>query len=400
MKNIITLAILLATAGLSAQVGIGTKTPDASAILDINVDNLPANAKKGLLPPRMSTGERDAIASPAEGLTIYNTTNKCIEYWNATNWISACDGSVVTTQPITALTCSSAGFSTSHFYVSESYLGTATVPYTGGNGTGYSAGTSIASTGVTGLTATLQAGTLATGDGNLTYNITGTASTRGFASFAISFGGQSCTMVISSCDFQLGQTPVVAIVSPITGRIWMDRNLGAFRAATSSTDESAYGDLYQFGRRTDGHQCRLSSTTTTRSTTAQVPAPNTRLFTTVSEWYMGSTPPLQDLWNETNTGVNDVVCPTGYRLPLMAEWDAETATWGTDKEASAFSNLKLTLGGRRGGGTANLLETGINGFYFSGTAGSGARTLNYTSTTVSTTNASFNTASSVRCIKN
>ena len=54
------------------------------------------------------------------------------------------------------------------------------------------------------------------------------------------------------------------VVSP-TGRIWMDRNLGASRVATSSNDEDAFGDLYQWGRYSDGHQCRNSSITSTLS---------------------------------------------------------------------------------------------------------------------------------------
>ena len=39
-----------------------------------------------------------------------------------------------------------------------------------------------------------------------------------------------------------------------TGKIWMDRNLGATQAATSSTDAASYGDLYQWGRAADGHE--------------------------------------------------------------------------------------------------------------------------------------------------
>ena len=45
-------------------------------------------------------------------------------------------------------------------------------------------------------------------------------------------------------------TPTVT--NPITGRTWMDRNLGASQVATSYTDELAYGDLYQWGRLSDG----------------------------------------------------------------------------------------------------------------------------------------------------
>ena len=45
-----------------------------------------------------------------------------------------------------------------------------------------------------------------------------------------------------------GATTIVDVTNPTTGAIWMDRNLGATQAATSSTDVDAYGDLYQWGR--------------------------------------------------------------------------------------------------------------------------------------------------------
>ena len=67
------------------------------------------------------------------------------------------------------------------------------VPYSGGNG-GFYNGQTVNSTGVTGLTATLTAGTFASGSGNLSYAITGTPSGVGTASFALSIGGQSCTL--------------------------------------------------------------------------------------------------------------------------------------------------------------------------------------------------------------
>ena len=55
----------LAVAG---SVGIGTGMPDSKSILDLT------STTKGLLPPRMTEVERDAIASPSTGLVIYNTT--------------------------------------------------------------------------------------------------------------------------------------------------------------------------------------------------------------------------------------------------------------------------------------------------------------------------------------
>ena len=66
MKNIFTLlAAVLLTATTYAQVGIGTTTPAASAALDIT------STTKGLLIPRMTAAQRDAIISPTQGLIIF-----------------------------------------------------------------------------------------------------------------------------------------------------------------------------------------------------------------------------------------------------------------------------------------------------------------------------------------
>ena len=50
----------------------------------------------------------------------------------------------------------------------------------------------------------------------------------------------------------------VPTVTSATGKVWMDRNLGAAQVATSATDEAAYGDLYQWGRPEDGHEKRTA----------------------------------------------------------------------------------------------------------------------------------------------
>ena len=61
------LAAVLVTASTFAQVGIGTNTPDASSILDIT------STTGGLLTPRMTAAQRDAIATPSQGLIIFCT---------------------------------------------------------------------------------------------------------------------------------------------------------------------------------------------------------------------------------------------------------------------------------------------------------------------------------------
>ncbi|MBK9042941.1 MAG: fibrobacter succinogenes major paralogous domain-containing protein [Saprospiraceae bacterium] len=67
---------------MAQNVGIGTTTPDTSAQLDVSSTN------KGFLPPRMTTTDRNAIASPANGLIIYNTTTNSLEIRNNLAWVS------------------------------------------------------------------------------------------------------------------------------------------------------------------------------------------------------------------------------------------------------------------------------------------------------------------------
>lgn len=83
------LIFFLSVQFLSAQnpgIGVGTTTPNASAALEIK------DTAKGLLPPRMTTAQRNAIVSPAEGLIVYNLTTKCLDVYTGNNWISYCDG--------------------------------------------------------------------------------------------------------------------------------------------------------------------------------------------------------------------------------------------------------------------------------------------------------------------
>lgn len=62
-------------------IAIGTPTPNANAVLDLT------STTKAFMPPRMTTAQRDAIASPTAGMVIYNTTtNKLNVYttvWEA-----------------------------------------------------------------------------------------------------------------------------------------------------------------------------------------------------------------------------------------------------------------------------------------------------------------------------
>jgi hypothetical protein len=70
-----TTPFIVDTAG---NVGIGTATPVAKLEISSNT--------QGFLPPRMTTTERNAIASPVAGLVIYNTTTNVLNFYNGTTW--------------------------------------------------------------------------------------------------------------------------------------------------------------------------------------------------------------------------------------------------------------------------------------------------------------------------
>ena len=62
-------------------VGIGTSTPNASALLDLT------STSKGLLAPRMTTAQRTAIASPANGLLVFDNSTASFWFYNGAAWI-------------------------------------------------------------------------------------------------------------------------------------------------------------------------------------------------------------------------------------------------------------------------------------------------------------------------
>ncbi|MFV5694585.1 hypothetical protein ACM55G_03975 [Flavobacterium sp. LB3P122] len=71
------LFFMLITTNAFSQVGIGTTTPDASSILDVS------STTKGMLAPRMTTEQRAAIVSPADGLMVYDTDLKSFYHYNS-----------------------------------------------------------------------------------------------------------------------------------------------------------------------------------------------------------------------------------------------------------------------------------------------------------------------------
>ena len=80
MKKKLFLSFLLLGNFAFAQVGIGTTAPHASAALDIS------STSKGLLLPRMTTTQRNAILTPATGLIVFDTTLNGFYGYDGTTW--------------------------------------------------------------------------------------------------------------------------------------------------------------------------------------------------------------------------------------------------------------------------------------------------------------------------
>jgi len=187
------------------------------------------------------------------------------------------------------------------------------------------------------------------------------------------------------------------VTNGTTGETWMDRNLGATQVATSSTDADSYGDLYQWGRLKDGHQCRTSSTTSTNSAD-NVPG-HGDFITEGSSPYDWRDVQNTNLWQGAR-GINNP-CPGGYRLPTEAELNAERTSWGSNNAAGAFGSvLKLPMAGYRYRGDGSLFNVGIDGLYWSSTvSGTSGRVLYFVSSNASMFTYFRANGYSVRCLK-
>jgi uncharacterized protein (TIGR02145 family) len=179
------------------------------------------------------------------------------------------------------------------------------------------------------------------------------------------------------------------------GQEWIDRNLGASQVATSFDDSDAYGDLYQWGRGSDGHEKRTSITTSTVST-SDTPAHGN--FINPNEppnnW---RNPENINLWQGVS-GINNP-CPVGSRLPTVTELRTELSSWSSNNSAEAFASpLKLVVAGAR---LSTLYLVGSRGFYWSSTIGSSsyASFLNFGNSSSVINGDHQAIGRSVRCIK-
>lgn len=208
-------------------------------------------------------------------------------------------------------------------------------------------------------------------------------------------------MQLTFSTYNLGANPDMTIAQQIA------------YTPTNDFDATVYGDLYQWGRQTDGHEKRNSSTTTTLSST-DVPGHSYFIYRFNDNFvYDWRSPKNDNLWENPKTA-NDP-CPLGYRLPTIEEWTSvrnnNTWTWtGNGYKISPDGGNTYTVflpaGGNRGSwvNTADISAAGVHGDYWSSNGGDDvdrAKYLHFHSTWVylNLDNAGRIDGYCVRCVK-
>ena len=198
---------------------------------------------------------------------------------------------------------------------------TATLTYTGGNGKTYLT-KSHTSTGVTGLSATLVAGTLANGVGTLVYTISGTPTTAGTATFAIALGGKSCSIDLKVED--INQNPTSGYGPNITdteGNSYKTVYIGTQQWMAENLKVSKYSDGTTIPNITDNTQWQNNTTGAWSYYNNDVT--NNAKYGKLYNWYAVS---------KTTNG-NKNICPTGWHVPTDAEWTVLTDYLGGENVA-------------------------------------------------------------------
>ena len=181
------------------------------------------------------------------------------------------------------------------------------------------------------------------------------------------------------------------ITSSVTGKVWMDRNLGASRACTSYDDEECYGDYYQWGRSADGHEKSNSGTTSTKANSTY-PSHGDFITSLSSNNYDWTTSDSSGSTRSSNWNP----CPSGYRIPTIGELEAENIQDRDD----AFNKLKLPSAGSRDHSSGSMNYQGSSGYVWSSSvAGFYSRRLSFYSSNASTSYFRRAYGLSVRCLR-
>ncbi|NDV47445.1 hypothetical protein D0T49_10345, partial [Paludibacter sp. 221] len=370
----------------------------------------------------------------AKGLTIYNTTTNCTDTWNGTAWISNCGDNVapqITTQPRafnwkeTAGAGTLLGIGTDAATISVTATGIAPLAYQWYEIT---ANTNTAPAPITSATAaTFTPDLSASGMRRYYCQVTdanGNSVNSDIAEVAVGCGAKTVSGGWSTfMCYNLGATVTTIAAQKATSSVVYSYG-GSGATPNNMKLSPVYGDLYQWGRKTDGHEKRASTASTTTAPVAGLTA-GTNTFLKIAAYpYNWTSAPTADLnWRNQKNATYDP-CPTGWRVPAQGEWSdifrggsapgaKSTAvaniwewysTGGTNgyeiKPDGETTTLFLPAAGNRSHYNGEFYSVGSHGIYWSGSLSS-AYSLNlyFNASNVSpATQYSRSHGLSVRCI--
>jgi len=187
----------------------------------------------------------------------------------------------------------------------------------------------------------------------LTYTPTSGSSGKDEFAFTVSDGKATSDIVKVSIKVIAVKTKGIrkdgvtynTVKSPYTGKLWLDRNLGASQVCRALNDTACYGNYYQWGRNSDGHD--KSNSVTTRMRAKKINKAGSKFIIANADWSMVDKKGTKRVSNWSAIDGSSI-CPTGYRVPTNKELMAETtrAKNAITNNRDAFKNfLKLPSAG-------------------------------------------------------
>ncbi len=194
-------------------------------------------------------------------------------------------------------------------------------------------------------------------------------------------------------------------------RTWLDRSLGSKKVCESRIDSDCYGNYYQWGRGTDGHEKPNSSVDDVNPHSWPYGTPIYESATSGTyDWLTkngnekesGYVSERIKFWNNDDNATKYMVCPKGWRVPTIDELDKMSKIYNiSDRETAFESDLKIGSAGDRTN-TGGLDGQDEFAYLWSDTNTSGDHSAlySYTKNDAKESNGTYRaTGASIRCIK-